>query len=257
VTGKGLNDCLYHIQRSCLKIVEHFLIECLQLRRSWWTNVHEINVLSLSTKKLIVGDRSWKPDIRGESVFTLINGRELVSQTSILKLTGFKKLKTHVLPGKRVIISVIPALMEYREDRSKKSRNVGVMIHWSFYLIGVSRLTVETDKYWTSDIKSIPVIILSIIISVVHSRSIYTNDEKEIERQLEEEIYPWCYEIDTVNVFMICSEIDAIRQALERVQNQYKNEIVVVLSDCKFVVNTIYNKCNSDTYNFTIAKIDK
>ncbi|ETO07028.1 hypothetical protein RFI_30364, partial [Reticulomyxa filosa] len=33
---------------------------------------------------------------------------------------------------------------------------------------------------------------------------------------------------------MIGSEIEAIRQALEKVQFQYKNERVVILSDCKF-----------------------
>ncbi|ETO16962.1 hypothetical protein RFI_20375 [Reticulomyxa filosa] len=81
ITGKvGLNDYLFNIQRSespdCIwceeeETVEHFLMECLRyqdLRRYWWTNVQTllpyINVLSLSMKYLIIGDRTWKPDIR-------------------------------------------------------------------------------------------------------------------------------------------------------------------------------------------------
>ncbi|ETN99149.1 hypothetical protein RFI_38332, partial [Reticulomyxa filosa] len=56
---------------------------------------------------------------------------------------------------------------------------------------------------------------------------------------------------------MIGSEIEAIRQALEKVQIQYKNEIVVILSDCKFAVNAIHIKCNSETYNFPIAECQR
>ncbi|ETO02158.1 ribonuclease H [Reticulomyxa filosa] len=50
---------------------------------------------------------------------------------------------------------------------------------------------------------------------------------------------------------MIGSEIEAIRQALKYVQ--HKDERVVILSDCKFAVNAIHNKSNSETYNFSIA----
>ncbi|ETO03484.1 hypothetical protein RFI_33922 [Reticulomyxa filosa] len=81
ITGKvGLNDYLYNIQKSespdCIwceeeEHVENFLIECLKyqdLSRYWWTNVQkllpDINILSLSMKYSIIGDRTWKPDIR-------------------------------------------------------------------------------------------------------------------------------------------------------------------------------------------------
>ncbi|ETO36802.1 hypothetical protein RFI_00260 [Reticulomyxa filosa] len=56
---------------------------------------------------------------------------------------------------------------------------------------------------------------------------------------------------------MVGSEIEAIRQALEKVQFQYKDERVLILSYCKFAVNAIRNKCNSETYNFPIAECQK
>ncbi|ETN97764.1 hypothetical protein RFI_39762, partial [Reticulomyxa filosa] len=54
---------------------------------------------------------------------------------------------------------------------------------------------------------------------------------------------------------MIGCEIEAIRQALIYTQHNLsgKDERVVILSDCKFAVNAIHNKCNSDTYNFPIS----
>ncbi|ETO09945.1 hypothetical protein RFI_27433, partial [Reticulomyxa filosa] len=57
----GLNDYLYNIQNHILLIV----FECLKyqdLRRSWL--LPDINVLSLSMKYFIIGNRTWKPDIR-------------------------------------------------------------------------------------------------------------------------------------------------------------------------------------------------
>ncbi|ETO00983.1 ribonuclease H, partial [Reticulomyxa filosa] len=55
---------------------------------------------------------------------------------------------------------------------------------------------------------------------------------------------------------MIGSEIEAIRQALKYVQQNQsdKDERVVILSDCKFAVNAIHNKSNSETYNFPVAE---
>ncbi|ETO02261.1 hypothetical protein RFI_35175, partial [Reticulomyxa filosa] len=35
---------------------------------------------------------------------------------------------------------------------------------------------------------------------------------------------------------------------------QFKDERVVIFSDCKFAVSAIRNKCNSETYNFLIAE---
>ena len=57
----------------------------------------------------------------------------------------------------------------------------------------------------------------------------------------------------------IGSEIEAVRQALEYVKQNYKNieSRVVILSDCKFVVNAILNKCNSETYNFPVSACQK
>ena len=53
----------------------------------------------------------------------------------------------------------------------------------------------------------------------------------------------------------IGSEIDAIRHAIEYVCMNYKSrdERIIILSDCKFVVNAIHNKCNSENYNLPIA----
>ncbi|ETN97148.1 hypothetical protein RFI_40383, partial [Reticulomyxa filosa] len=47
-----------------------------------------------------------------------------------------------------------------------------------------------------------------------------------------------------------------VRHAIEYAQEHHKNkdERVVILSDCKFVVNLVLNKCNSETYNFQIAE---
>ncbi|ETO06355.1 hypothetical protein RFI_31030, partial [Reticulomyxa filosa] len=56
---------------------------------------------------------------------------------------------------------------------------------------------------------------------------------------------------------MIGSEIEAIRQALEKVQFQYKDERVLILSGRKFAVNAILNKCNSEAYNFSIAECQR
>ena len=50
----------------------------------------------------------------------------------------------------------------------------------------------------------------------------------------------------------IGSEFEGVYQGLKYVQEHFKNQDsrVVILSDCKFVVNSILNKCNSETYNF-------
>ena len=53
----------------------------------------------------------------------------------------------------------------------------------------------------------------------------------------------------------IGSEFEGVYQGLKYVQENFKNKDsrVVILSDCKFVVNSILNKCNSETYNFPVA----
>jgi ribonuclease HI len=57
----------------------------------------------------------------------------------------------------------------------------------------------------------------------------------------------------------IGSEIEAVRQGLEHVNQNYigVESRVVMLSDCKFVVNAILNKCNSETYNFPVAECQR
>ena len=57
----------------------------------------------------------------------------------------------------------------------------------------------------------------------------------------------------------IGSEIDAIRNAIEYVITNYRarDERVVILSDCKFAVNAIHNKINSENYNLPIAELQR
>ncbi|ETO08846.1 hypothetical protein RFI_28541 [Reticulomyxa filosa] len=54
----------------------------------------------------------------------------------------------------------------------------------------------------------------------------------------------------------IGSEIEAVRQGLEYITNNYKDtgKRLVILSDCKFAVNTILNKFNSESYNFPVSE---
>jgi ribonuclease HI len=86
ITGKvGLNQYLHIIKRSdspyckwCVdkeETVEHFLLECSQhqsLRSSLWTSIHNLLpdtlLLSLSVKHLVVGDKTWRPDIHANVV---------------------------------------------------------------------------------------------------------------------------------------------------------------------------------------------
>ena len=57
----------------------------------------------------------------------------------------------------------------------------------------------------------------------------------------------------------IGSEIEAVRQALIYTQTHYTSSEsrVVILSDCKFVVNSILNRCNSEKYNFPVMECQR
>ena len=57
----------------------------------------------------------------------------------------------------------------------------------------------------------------------------------------------------------IASEIEAVRQALIYVLEHYigPETRIVVLSDCKFVVNAILDRWNSETYNLPIAECQR
>ena len=58
---------------------------------------------------------------------------------------------------------------------------------------------------------------------------------------------------------IIGSEFEGVRQGLKYVQENFKNKEsrVVIISDCKFVVNSILNKSNSETYNFPVAECQR
>ena len=57
----------------------------------------------------------------------------------------------------------------------------------------------------------------------------------------------------------IGSEIDAIRHAIEYVGANYKGTEarVVIMSDCKFAVNALHNKINSEQYNLPIIECQR
>ena len=54
----------------------------------------------------------------------------------------------------------------------------------------------------------------------------------------------------------IGAEIEGVKQALQYISNNYRNrtERIIILCDCKFVINSINNKIDSEEYIFPIKE---